>query len=72
MRRYKSIALKEFCQFLQQLKIIYFKHGALAFWEVPLGIFGGPEKDREFVFLVGGLFKPSLLSIFKPAGHLSA
>ena len=50
MRRYESITLKEFCQFLQQLKITYFKHGTLAFWEMPLGIFGGPERTVSSCF----------------------
>ena len=63
---------RSFVNFYNNRKKIYFKHGALAFQEMPLGIFGGPEKDREFVLLVGGLFKPSLLSIFKPAGHFLA
>ena len=29
---------------------IYFKHGLLAFWGMPLGIFGGPERTEGSCF----------------------
>ena len=42
--------------FNHKKKLFSFKHGAGAFQYIPLGIFGGPEKDREFCFeLVDGL-----------------